>query len=321
MARYTPRKLLRAIREPSRFVDEVRRLRRNYTDIAMYANRWYYREVADLSSSGIHVVDEDWDNLLILDACRFDIFSETADFDADIDKVISRGSESLEFIQENFVGRPLHDTVYVTANPFIYTVSDKSFHAVVNLLETGWDDELGTVRPETVVDGALRALEQYPDKRLIVHFMQPHMPFIGPTGRSLDHAGIEIHLDEDEQSDAPHPWIALRRGYPIDKQKVIPAYRENYDVVMPHAEDLVEELPGKTVVTSDHGNLLGELTFPVPLPTYGHPAGIYKQALLEVPWVEIESEERRTVTADPPIEQDGLENQVLEERLQSLGYM
>jgi len=40
---------------------------------------------------------------------------------------------------------------------------------------------------------------------------------------------------------------------------------------------------GKSVITSDHMNLLGERLFPVPTKGYVHPIGLHKPELLKVP--------------------------------------
>ena len=56
---------------------------------------------------------------------------------------------------------------------------------------------------------------------------------------------------------------------------------------------LIESLDGKTVVTSDHGNLFGRRLWPIPLQKYGHPPGLRFPELIEVPWHETPFENRR----------------------------
>jgi hypothetical protein len=41
-------------------------------------------------NKGIYVIDEDWDNLIVLDACRYDLFCEVSGLNAEMK--ISRGS-------------------------------------------------------------------------------------------------------------------------------------------------------------------------------------------------------------------------------------
>jgi hypothetical protein len=49
------------------------------------------------------------------------------------------------------------------------------------LFNEDWDDETGTVRAETRTNAALEAAERFPHKRLVVHYMQPHYPFVPVT--------------------------------------------------------------------------------------------------------------------------------------------
>ncbi|WP_327050912.1 hypothetical protein [Halomicrococcus gelatinilyticus] len=314
LKRYSLDNLVRVLRDPSLLRGEMRRLR----DDALELNAWCYRQLN--RAERVDVMAEDWDNLVVLDACRYDMYAEQADLGDTLERKLSPGSESWEFMQESFVGRQFHDTVYVTANPHAYKLPDDTFHAVVNLLDDHWDDDHRTVMPETMVEQTLAAHEQYPDKRIVTHFMQPHFPFVGETGREMGHAGIEMQLDADERGDDPHPWNALFHGEVTDAGTILAAYRENLDVVLPHVEELVEKLSGKSVITADHGNLIGERTYPIPLRTYGHPGGLHKRALIEVPWAEMENGERRDVTADPPTAREELTDEVIEDRLTNLGY-
>jgi hypothetical protein len=97
------------------------------------------------------------------------------------------------------------------------------------------------------------------------------------------------------------------------------AYRENLRMVLPYIEDLLEELEGKTVVTADHGNMIGERGTPIPIREYGHPRWIYADELVTVPWLVHETNGRKTITAEPsPSEK--LSNENVASRLEALGY-
>jgi hypothetical protein len=137
--------------------------------------------------TGTDIFEEDWDTLVLLDACRYDVFVQENTLDGSLESRITRGRMSWEFMEANFVGKELYDTVYVTANPYIVNLDDGIFHAVVDdPLTDYWDDENQTVQPEDVTDVAIDAHERYPNKRLIVHYMQPHAPYIGETGTKMD---------------------------------------------------------------------------------------------------------------------------------------
>lgn len=161
---YTLENLQRAVRNPNLFVREGVRL------LSLPIHAGYGRYVEYSSPEGVDVMAEDWDNLVILDACRYDYFEDQNNISGDLKHRISQGNKSWEFMQKNFAGKQLHDTVYVTANPFVTRFNDDVFYAV-DTLDEYWDDDLGTVRPEDVVAAAVEANQTYPNKRLIVHFM------------------------------------------------------------------------------------------------------------------------------------------------------
>lgn len=270
---------------------------------------------------GTHVMNEDWDNLLILDACRYDMFADRIDLGGTLQSRISLGSTSEEFMEQNFVGNQFHDTVYVNANPFIpkLGLDEDTFHTVVDCLKY-WDVESQTVRPKPIVKAARDAHDRYPDKRLIVHFMQPHAPFIGERGQKM--AGGGWTMDHDVE-DEPGIWDQLRNGREVPLESVWEAYSENLDVVLTEVESLIKELDGKSVITADHGNLVGERLGPIPTRRkYGHPYGVHTEELVKVPWFIVEGEARRKIQADPPVENEvnSVSEAKLEDKLEALGY-
>lgn len=313
--RYSLSSVLKLLRNPGLLPEAVRLLRGDISEIALELDRRWYNHRYD--GLGEEFILDDWDNLLILDAARPEFFKSTdIPNNVDVNERISPGSFSLQFMREQFFGRKLHDTVYVTANPHVSDLSDEVFHDVINLLQTDWDADLQTVRPEVVVDTGLSALETYPHKRLIIHFMQPHYPFLGPTGDEIP-AGIAQSADGEK--DHRHPWFDQMWEKEHDRETLIQAYRENHDIALRRALELVEGLSGRSVITSDHANLLGERGFPIPIRLYGHPRNFKHPNLLRVPWIEIE-DERRDVVAEPPNEQNVMDQDVVEDRLEALGY-
>jgi hypothetical protein len=279
-----------------------------------------YRHDAD---DGIAVMEQEWDNLLILDACRYDLFEAHHDFPGTLRKVRSRGSQSREFMERNFTDH-YHDTVYITGNPFTAFLDDDVFHATINLFDEQWDDELMTIRPESMVEASLKANEEFPNKRLIVHFMQPHYPFIGERGRQIDSGGITGQtrgMNTKSSDRAPSVWSRLNSGDPaVDPETVWDAYIENFELVSGYATELAETLDGKSVITSDHGNMFGERLWPIPVRRFGHPPGVRAPGLINVPWHELPFDERRSVEHDSPVERESVADDMVEERLRNLGY-
>jgi len=274
---------------------------------------------------GCSVMNEDWDNLVLLDGCRFDIFQELNTLNGSLESRISKGSATPEFLDENFTDGKFYDTVYVTANP-MYRLRDleETFYETIDVWDNHWDTDLKTVRPESMVATTRSAHERFPNKRIFSHFMQPHYPFIGESGQTIEHSGYELafrNVQGDEVSrDAPTVWDLLREGA-VSRREVWRAYRENLELVLSHVETLVDDLTGRTVVTSDHGNMLGEFIFPFPKRIYGHPRGIHAEELVKVPWLVIERETRKDVIAESsgdPVDHEVSEE--VSERLSDLGY-
>jgi hypothetical protein len=277
--------------------------------------------------AGEDVIAKDWDNLIILDACRYDSFAAVNDIDGKLSAIVSKGGSSWEFMEGNFVNRELHDTVYVTANPHTGKLADDVFHAVEMLHLDQWDDEYETVLPGDVVDAATDAHEEYPNKRLIVHFMQPHRPFIGQKGQKLREelqlSGFNRTLayEESEDSREEAAFTARVERGEISLPRIRDAYRENLEIVLEHAETLVNTLSGKSVVSADHGELLGDRFTPLTRPKYGHSwEHLKNKELYVVPWLETDSDNRRTVTSDKPIGIDRGREETVEDRLHALGY-
>ncbi|MHB9286827.1 hypothetical protein ACKVMT_07275 [Halobacteriales archaeon Cl-PHB] len=288
--------------------------------LARHVNKIYHRWQGP-APDAVEFFEEDWDNLLLLDACRYDTFAERADLPGDLDRRTTRCSSTPDFLEEYIDGTDLKDTVYVTANPQLYRKGDDmdvSFHDVVHVWDGGWDDEYKTVRPEALAEATREAEAQYPNKRLLVHFIQPHYPFIGPTGQE--------HFDLTTL----HFWNRVNAGeVDTDAATLRQAYRENLDVVLPVVEDLLTDLGGLTVVSADHGQMFGERSFPIPRREFGHPMEHYTPELVTVPWHTYQNGQRRTVTAgestsEAADETDGRGNiepdADVQDRLEQLGY-
>lgn len=129
------------------------------------------------------VLTEDWDNLFILDGCWFDLFDEVCNLEGDLQVKTSPASCTRDWLQVNFpVKYP--DTIYISANPQtqIHGVEDR-FHESVRIWNDCWDEDLRTTIPNKVADRSLDVVSEFPDKQLIIHFVQPRYPFMGEQGQ------------------------------------------------------------------------------------------------------------------------------------------
>ncbi len=311
---YSFQNIKKLIKEPSLIKKAPAVISKDIRRSPIGINRiWYNRRYKGL---GEEFINEDWDNLLILDAARPDIISELGILEKErLCTKYSPGSSSKRFIESQFSGRELHDTVYITANPHAENISDSVFHAIINLLDSHWDEQTKTVHPESVIEATVEAHEEFPHKRLIVHFMQPHYPFIGPSGDHVE-AGIG---GRHHGINTENPWFNQMWGEKVDPSLLRKSYVENREIALDHAIQLIDLIDGKSVITADHANLIGERGFPIPIKMYGHPHDFPHPKLIEVPWVEFDGEGRET-RADPPIERETMDNAIVEERLQALGY-
>jgi hypothetical protein len=267
-------------------------------------------------------MSEDWDNLLILDATRADTFEEcfsTQDFD-DYRRVHSPGCASPEWMRKTFSGRCFEDTVYVTANPWIAKTAPNSFVETVNIWTETTDKETedfqdaiglsgaglehnATIPADVVNQYALDAHERWPNKRLLVHYFQPHGPQIGLPDGEL----------RDEPADV---GMGRLRSGEISRKEYMDAYRDNLQYVMFHARKLSDKLGGRSVFSSDHGELFGDRLWPWPIRGYGHLDGLYHPKMTEVPWA-VSDGDRRNITLDDTTEHN-MED--VDDRLRDLGY-
>lgn len=273
-------------------------------------------------AGSIHVMEKSWDNLIVLDACRWDLFEKVVDttkFDQ-YWTVDSLGSGTGEWTQQNFAGGSFGDTVYVTSNPHTSQIAGDSFHRLYECWRDNFDDDSGTVHPEPVVEAARTAIESHPNKRLVVHFMQPHHPFVRREETQYGGWQRDYEGSEGDWKRPIHVWDALEMGL-IDRETVWEAYADNLEYVMPHVERLVDELPGRSVITSDHGNFLGERVWPVPIRLYGHTTGVRHPAVNRVPWGIVNDEEAREVINDGVNPVTERADKVTKQRLKQLGYL
>jgi len=281
----------------------------HYDDRYWWRHRYEHRVAAAVQrriwgSDGVRIVDADWDTLIVLDACRADYFEEVADtcrFD-EYERVRSLGSSTPEWTKQNFSGGRFGDIVYVTGNPQISKYAGDAFHG-----------ERKTVLPDRVVEATRDALKQYPNKRIIAHFMQPHTPFLRRDESFPDGHGVtDAMLDE-----SPEEFKTMIEA--VGRDAVRAAYADNLRAALDEVDPLLDDLSGRTIVTSDHGELFGERGPPLYLRHYGHKTGIRHPDLVEVPWAVTEQGTRRRVRDDGTSGTES-DTEKIEQQLEMLGY-
>lgn len=277
-------------------------------------------------NDGIYVMEENWDNLVIIDACPLHIFEECWDDNSELQTRISRGETTARFFRENFAGESFYDTIVVSGNAAAGdVVDDLDFFKFVGLWGNSEFDHFDRrhrdiVPPEAVVEKTIELNEEYPNKRIIAHFLQPHPPFVVKDGEYLSNDSKYRDL------------TAARRGE-VSAETIRQLYRENTDYVLEYVDEVVQALDGKSVITTDHGTFLGEgvpLRYQLLHPRwsfrnrnrfdYAHYSNLRLPTLVEVPWVELEYDERREIVeADVP-EGVVMDRDVIKDQLEALGY-
>lgn len=291
----------------------------NYSDPYWWRDRYEHRLLAPAQqhlygNRGVAVMEENWDNLLILDACRADLFEDVF-VDVDFDhyrRVKSLGGSTPEWLQRNFSNGEYGDTIYVTGNPQVSKHASDAFYKIVEVWDGGFNEELRTVLAETVVDATLEAAENYPNKRLIAHFMQPHTPYLERD--SVFPAGHAI--TKEKLDDSPEELRTMVEE--VGRDTVWEAYEHTLEVIKDDVLQLAGRLNGRTVITADHGELFGERAPPFFTRLYGHKTGVRYPALVEVPWAVIDGHRRKIV--DEGVNEEDSNMDTVEAQLKALGY-
>ena len=315
---------------PTAVVDAARRLRgAGLGAVREVCWRTYLRYGRHLEADP--VLDADWDLLVVLDACRADLWAEVVGPDGGLPVGTTRTSPagtSTEWLDAVFGARSaadLADVGYVTANP--YSVDHVDGDALGYLREVwreAWDDDRDTVLPRAVTDAAVRAGRETDLDRLVVHYMQPHFPSIADGHAGEGSGGEQTRAGDNGPAleawgDRPlSVWEDLRFGR-RSTADVWAAYRANLEAVLDDVRLLVSNVDAdRAVITADHGTAVGERGI------YGHAPGLALPALREVPWAVTTATDGGRYQPPPgdvrsPSDERSTDEQVTA-RLDALGY-
>jgi len=279
----------------------------------------------ELKSQRKLIHETDWDVLIILDACRYDFFEKTyVDYlGGKLRRVRSGARHTGEWLAKTFKGY-YPNIAYISGMPHVNSLGlalsdshDKweydwkatdHFPKIIDVWDFGWSEKLGAVPPKILNEVTHRV----DGKRKIVHYNQPHAPYLSlveekgvsrdkwnPKGESgkpnkfrrfigkkiRKVLGTELFWELRKFLRLP-TGVGLEMAWRVDKLEYY--YKDNLRRVMKAVSDLIGFLDGKTVVTADHGECLGERGYWSH--GYDGPREIPKMpVLIEVPWLEIES--------------------------------
>jgi len=303
--------------------------------------------------------------LIVLDACRYDYFEEIHGnyFNGDLHRAWSPENRTPYWVPT--VWNEKYDITYISASPWLddHSYEDREtefrpsehFNKIINVWKTDWNSDFGTVPPEAVTESSLTHLSESRPARTIIHYLQPHRPYIGDekllpwkvktkdlklnegvdfqlsktdkndnyvTGERLYQNGItKLELDEAGIPVESYGLHKRAENDDINHKRLDQAYRDNLVRVLISVNKLVSYINCPVVITADHGDHLGGHLDE--LPQYSHP-NVTHPVLREVPWFEIDDNSRGTNQISDYNKEastsDSSGHSKVNERLAALGY-
>ena len=257
--------------------------------------------------------EKEWDLLVILDACRPEWMRTVQDeynFITDVDAIHSVGSHSDEWISNTFTDEyadEMADTVYITGNHYADGLADSDLKAFETAHDYGeWAYDSASPPANVITDLAVQTAREEDWGRCIVHYMQPHKPFLTREGErgefsvkdwSLGYQPYHRHFDGELSLDDLHAEFTENLRYVLDELEIL---LENIDAP-------------STVLTSDHGQALGEAGL------WDHTVGVKHPCMRRVPWVKTTATDEHLLDPKEYSITDYDEETVME-NLEMLGY-
>lgn len=227
---------------------------------------------------GTNVFDREWDVLIILDACRYDLFDEFAaqhpiyqSFDS-VGSMYSIASKSDDWLERTFKQADVSElarTSYITDTSHAGMVTSNDLYEIHTVEENAHNKRGGVLVPEAFTHDAITCYENSDADKFMIHYFQPHAPFLHCVGKydSTATGGGQTQ----------NVWQGLRDNV-FDRRDVWADYGQNLLTVLDQVETVVDRVEGNIAVTSDHGNAMGEFGL------YGHPFSGAVPSIRRVPW-------------------------------------
>lgn len=308
--------------------DTVQRIRSDGISALRRQLFWWYAglflTVTSRRPIGQNIYEDDWDMLIILDACRVDALREVApeySFIDTVDKRVSVGSHSREWVAKTFTEEyrdEIAQTTHVSSNLNVKKVLEERKHPEsrredeipfsfssynfvhvddFDHLDPVWEytkhDWGGGFPPNIVTDRTIQLARERPRERLIAHYMQPHNPYIG--------------TDE--------PIMELNQERKVDRDTLWQAYLDTLRCALDEVEKLIDNVnANKTIITADHGEALWERG------VYGHDLANPMPEVKQVPWAETTATDTGSYEPSEHSNEE-LTHEEVEERLADLGYV
>lgn len=275
--------------------------------------------VQEIYNPGTPVWERDWDILLVLDACRLDLMKEVAEEYSfiggpeNVNSLWSIASMSDDWIERTFseaYRKDVENTAYISGNAFTGKINFPVEPAIMDeVWKHEWNYDINTILARPLTDRAISIWREGNCDRMIVHYMQPHVPFV-------DRPDLGEYTEPEEFGEG-FADIWERVGSELDEEEVWGAYRDNLRHVLDDVELLLDNIHADTVaISADHGNAINEFGIT------GHPSDVLLPSVRRVPWVETSAEDsgRYAPNYDAEHESDIDTDVDVGERLKHLGY-
>jgi len=255
-----------------------------------------------------NAMDREWDILILLDGCRYDYFKEYNTIKGNLKKVVSPSTGTKDWF-ERIINSKCDDIIYLT--PIVKFDTWYPNHGLFKEVKL-WGDKksfkYSALNPLDISRIAGEYIKKYPNKRIIVHFLVPHPPFLTMAPEHKEKIKKEsLKTDENiKKSKLKRKFLfiiwMLKQRFPtiifwhlerllglhggmlvLYKTGGFKLIRELYRNNLILALSAINKIytRGKMIITADHGQRLGEYGM------FGH-GGWRSKSVIEVPWFEVE---------------------------------
>lgn len=228
----------------------------------------------------------EWSTLIVLDSCRFDFFGralEDTDLKGELRAVDSEARETRVWYKRHW--SDYYPSITLISSQPVPWATDlkkkpkrnffKAYNVDKNLVEMESKKDLWQ-EPQALFE-AFDNIE-IETQKVMLHAVPPHQPFKTKAGRRF------LRKLSVPKNEAPEPNIS-KWARKNSWRKIETLYLEEIKYVLKPIESNISELNSPIVITSDHGELIGERG------RYGHPRDENHPLQTIVPWFEVSSDD------------------------------
>ncbi|ELZ52530.1 MULTISPECIES: hypothetical protein [Halorubrum] len=272
--------------------------------VGQYLYEKYYGPIARRNAQNIY--EKKWDVLILLDCTRRDMLRSVLseyEYLSRVGEHMTPGTSSAAWMRQTFkpeYAEEMNSTLHITGNPNTEQwVDEDDFLHLNEVWRDGWSNEHATVLPSEITDRAIALHRELDPERTILHYMQPHPPFIP------DDVGIDKSVED-----------LASEGY--SQKELWELHLSNLRYVLDNLKTLLSNLEAeRVIISSDHGQALGERG------KWGHPGASRLDCLRRVPWSVTTGKDTEEYSPEYRVdinEESGQVSRSTEQKLKNLGY-